>query len=91
VTILRRNSLACNFGASKSGQNTAFSGDNILPKYIVCNITDLHAAFHLQDFWNGICKLADRKLILQTVTPLVIQKPKESSDDFAERLRQLPG
>jgi hypothetical protein len=48
------------------------------PAQIQClqyrRFADLQTAFRLQDFWNIICKLADAKLVLQTVTPLGIEQ-----------------
>jgi hypothetical protein len=32
----------------------------------------LQTVFHLQAFWNGICKLADARMVSHTVTPLDI-------------------
>jgi hypothetical protein len=52
-------------------------GDSFPTKYIVCNIAYWHIcrfadSFHLQAFWNGICKLADARMVLHKVTPLDI-------------------
>jgi hypothetical protein len=94
---LSRNWLPFRFGGNKSGQKTAVYGDRSRPNMssAILQICRLQTAFHLQDLWNGIWKLADAKLVLQTVTPLLIKqrwgrsKSPSVSLFFKERWFQL--